>query len=282
MGDYFRPKNMTSLLAALPQKEWVFLAGGTDYFPSIVGKVDPSDILDITALSELRGITENSDHWRIGALNTWSQLLKSDLPPLFDGLKAAAREVGGPQIQNSGTIGGNICNASPAADGAVVLMAMNAEIEILNSTEKRVLPINEFVLGNRKTALKEGEIVSAIIIPKPLNATAKGSFYKLGARRYLVISMVMVSGVLVQDENKIISEIRIVVGACSAVAQRLVGLETKLMGRTLPADLSDVLEDSHFANLDPIDDVRASKQYRMSAAKTLVTQLLKDWGQGHG
>ena len=282
MGEYFRPKNIESLLVALPQREWTFLAGGTDYFPSIVGRTDRSDLMDVTALSELSGVTEDTNNWRIGAISTWSQILKSDLPPLFDGLKAAAREIGGVQIQNSATIGGNICNASPAADGVVALLALDAKVEILSDAEKRLLPLNEFVLGNRKIALKTGEIVSAIIVPKPLHQNAIGSFYKLGARRYLVISMVMVSGVLILDADKKISGARIVVGACSEVAERLIDLERALEGQELSEKLPLMAKEHHFLKLNPIDDARASKVYRLRTAKTLVTQMLADWGQGHG
>jgi CO/xanthine dehydrogenase FAD-binding subunit len=93
------------------------LAGGTDFYPARVGRAIDEDILDITAIGELRGIAEDADGWRIGATTTWSELIETRLPPLFDGLKLAAREVGGRQIQNAGTIAGNLCNASPAADG---------------------------------------------------------------------------------------------------------------------------------------------------------------------
>ena len=117
MGDYLQPTHLDDALTALMDRPWTILAGGTDIYPARVGKPFDEDVLDLSRLDELRGITEEDDHFRIGALATWSELIAADLPPMFDGLKRAARDVGGRQIQNAATIAGNVCNASPAADG---------------------------------------------------------------------------------------------------------------------------------------------------------------------
>ena len=106
------------------------LAGGTDFYPARVGRAIDEDVLDIGGIDVLRGITAGPAGWRLGATTTWSELLEADLPPLFDGLKQAAREVGGRQIQNAGTFAGNLCNASPAADGVPALLALDAEVEL--------------------------------------------------------------------------------------------------------------------------------------------------------
>jgi len=127
---YLRPTDLTQALVALKAGPLTVLAGGTDFYPAVVGVPVREDILDITALSALRGVREEADGWRIGALATWSDILSQPLPPLFNGLKLAAREVGGQQIQNAGTVVGNICNASPAADGIPALMALEAEVEL--------------------------------------------------------------------------------------------------------------------------------------------------------
>src|SRR5215831_8338930 len=114
---YLRPTDLDAALSALKTRRLAVLAGGTDFFPAHVGRLLPDDILDITALASLRGVREEASSFRIGALTTWSELLATPLPACFDGLKLAAREVGGRQVQNAATLAGNLCNASPAADG---------------------------------------------------------------------------------------------------------------------------------------------------------------------
>ncbi len=121
--------------------------------------------------------------------------MRADLPPLFDGLKLAAREVGGAQIQNRGTLAGNICTASPAGDGMPNLMALDAQVELASLPGRRVIPAGDFIASYRRTVCRPDEIVTAILIPKRSRAT-RGHFLKLGARKYLVISIVMVAGVI--------------------------------------------------------------------------------------
>ena len=114
MGVYLRPENLDQALDALSGGGLAIVAGGTDFYPARVGRPLDDDVLDISAIAGLRAIEERDDDWRIGALATWSEVIAADLPPCFDGLKLAAREVGGVQIQNAGTVAGNLCNASPA------------------------------------------------------------------------------------------------------------------------------------------------------------------------
>ncbi len=150
--------------------------------------------------------------------------------PLFDGLKLAAREVGGVQIQNAGTICGNLCNASPAADGMPNLLAMDAVVELASASGTRQVKVGDFVTGNRRTLRRPDELVTAILVPKPRHK-ARSGFVKLGARRYLVISIVMAAGVVETTADDNVAAARIAVGACSAVAQRLPALESALVGR---------------------------------------------------
>src|SRR5436190_3828987 len=151
MAVYLRPHHLEEALAALARPHTV-LAGGTDFYPARVGRTTDEDVLDIGGIAALRGITAGGQGWRIGATTTWSELIEADLPPLFDGLKQAAREVGGRQIQNAGTLAGNICNASPAADGVPGLLALDAEVEIAAAASRR-LPLRQFITGVRCTAL---------------------------------------------------------------------------------------------------------------------------------
>ncbi|MGH6720382.1 MAG: FAD binding domain-containing protein, partial [Alphaproteobacteria bacterium] len=130
MASYLRPPRLDQALAYAADGPRVVVAGGTDHYPARVGREDGEDVLDISAIAGLRGVAEGDSGWRLGALTTWTDLIEAPLPPLFDGLKLAAREIGGVQIQNRGTLGGNLCNASPAADGVPALLALDAEVEL--------------------------------------------------------------------------------------------------------------------------------------------------------
>ena len=273
MGIYLRPAELEDALKALAAQRLTVLAGGTDFFPARVGKPLDDDVLDITALAALRGIADTGAAHRIGALTTWTDLIRADLPPHFDGLKQAAREVGGVQVQNTGTVAGNVCNASPAADGMPNLIALDAEVELASNAGRRTMPLASFVTGNRKTERRPDEIVTALLIPKPARP-ARSTFLKLGARKYLVISIVMVAAVVETDGERI-ARARIAVGSCSAVAQRLAALEAALQGQTL-ANAAKAVTAAHLAPLAPIDDVRGTADYRRDAALTLVRRALKE------
>lgn len=271
MGNYLRPRGLDEALQALTRPCTV-LAGGTDFYPARVGQPVTEDVLDIAGIADLRGISVTPTGWRLGATTTWSELVEAELPALFDGLKQAGREVGGRQIQNAGTLAGNLCNASPAADGVPALLALDAEIEIANHAGNRRLALAEFITGVRKTALRSGELVVAIHVPRP-HHVARAGFLKLGARRYLVISIAMASAVIEVADGRVAAA-RVAVGACSPVAQRLPALEAALAGAILDASLADRVEPMHLAPLSPIDDVRGSASYRSEAVLTLLRRLL--------
>lgn len=274
---YARPINLAAALAALDPAAAprpIVLAGGTDYFPARVGKPPDQNLLDITAIPEIQGIAEEESAWRIGAATRWSDIISADLPPFFHGLKQAAREIGGVQIQNAGTVAGNLCNASPAADGAAMLMAMDAEVELAARGGNRRLKLQDFLLGNRQTALKPGELLTAIRVPKPRHA-ARSLFLKHGARRYLVISIVM-AGIVLETEGDKIAAARISVGACAPVALRLNALEADLAGRSLNAALGKRITPTHLQALKPIDDVRADAVHRQMVALALLRRGLRE------
>lgn len=257
---YNLPTDLDSALQLLVEYGGKIVAGGTDVFPSARQGHTPRNLLDITAIPSLSGITFGKEVIRIGAATSWSQIVKADLPPALDALKQAAREVGSIQIQNAGTIGGNLCNASPAADGVPPLLALNASVELASATRGvRTLKLSEFILHVRKTALAADEIVTAVQIPAP-SPSAKSAFEKLGNRRYLVISITMTAAIIECDSDGIITMARIAVGSCSPVAQRLEELEAAVIGLK-PEDVEVLPE--HLTVLSPIDDVRGSGEYRL-------------------
>jgi len=273
MGTYLRPASLERALAALAARPRAILAGGTDFYPARVGRLVEEDVLDITAVAELRGIREADGRIRIGGATTWTELIEAPLPRQLDGLKLAAREVGGVQIQNAGTIAGNLCNASPAADGVPALLALDAEVELRAASRSRTLPLGEFVLGNRKTACAPDELVTAVLMPK-WSDRARSTFLKLGARKYLVISIAMVAAAFDVAADGTIVRCGIAVGACSAAARRLEALEKELLGRRLAPELAALVSARHLAPLAPISDVRGTAEYRGDAAVTLVRRAL--------
>ena len=277
MTAYHRPRTLEEALTIRAVRDVAVIAGGTDIYPAHAarrGWGDPThkDLLDVTAIPGLDRIAEDKGAWRIGCLVTWSALRDAKLPPLFDGLKAAAREVGGRQVQNRGTLAGNLCTASPAGDGIPNLLALDASLELASPRGSRVLKLTQFLTGYRVTALRQDEIVTAIIVPRLDGAL--GRFVKLGARHYLVISIAMAACMVATGRDGRIATARIAVGACSAVAQRLSALEAALLGVEAGRAVQ-VPDAAHLAALSPIADVRGSAPYRGDAALTLLRDLLR-------
>ena len=272
---YARPRSLEAALALLAQeKPWRIVAGGTDFYPGQGARPIRENILDIGGLDSLRGLRETTTHYEIGARATWADLIRFPLPPAFDALKQAAAEVGSVQIQNVATIAGNLCNASPAADGVPALMVLDAEVELRSSAASRYLPLAEFLRGNRRTVLAPDEMMVSIRIPKS-SAAGGSAFEKLGARRFLVISIAMAAARVVLDNKNRIAEAAVSVGACSAVAMRLTRLEAALLGLPSTADLSVTLRAEHFDPLAPIEDVRGTVAYRREAAREIVARALR-------
>ena len=271
--NYRKPDKLENALSLLASGNWTILSGGTDFYPAVGNKAVSGAILDISALSGLRTITQKEDFWHVGATATWSDVIAAQLPPAFDGLKLAGREIGSVQIQNRATVVGNICNASPAGDGVPPLLTLECIVRLESVSGRREIPLLKFVLGNRCTALEPGEMVTALLIPK---SAAKGSssFIKLGIRKYLIISIAMAAARLVCDQQGRIIEAAISVGACSVIARRLPELEQMLIKLNVAEDLASAVKLDHFLQLSPIDDIRAPAAYRLSASIELVKMAI--------
>ena len=269
---YARPDTIEEAVSLLSDGRWRLLAGGTDFYPAQGNRPIRDNILDLNGIAALRGIEPTAQGLRIGARTTWTDIVRADLPPAFDGLRLAAREVGSVQIQNTGTVAGNLCNASPAADGVPPLLTLDASVELRSATGARVLPLPDFILGNRRTALRPGELVTAVLIPSAAMA-GRSTFLKLGARRYLVISIAMVAARLAVENGRV-RQAAIAIGSCSEVAKRLTELEADLVGRNADMSLADTVQDRHLTGLSPIDDVRASAVYRREAAHEIVARAI--------
>jgi len=271
---YLQPEILADALTALSQAPLVPLAGGTDFYPARVGRSVSHGVLDLSRVTELRGIERSASAWRLGSLTTWSDMRRAVLPPALRALQSAAAEIGGVQVQNAGTLGGNLCNASPAADGVPALLALDAQVELCSVRGTRILPLQAFILGKQRTARAPDELLTAIRLPA-FGPRTRSTFHKLGARRYLVISIAAVAARVDLDENGDVAGAAVAVGACSEVAQRLTGLESRMMG--LPAGaLRDIACAQDLDALSPRADVRGSVAYRRDAVLQLLRRALEE------
>lgn len=267
MTAYLRPERLQDALALRAEGKAIALAGGTDLY---AGKPPKTGVLDLGRIPGLNGIDRVEGALRIGALTTWTQIAEADLPPALIGLQQAARQVGGRQVQNAGTIAGNLCNASPAADGVPPLLVLGAEVELTSQRGQRRLALSQFLLGPRRTALAADELVTAIWIAKP--DLGRSAFHKLGARAHLVISIVSVAGRWALNEGRF-TDLALAVGSCGPVARRLSGLEAALIGLT-PAEAAKQMAPADLAEISPIDDIRATAEYRRHAATVMIRRLV--------
>ena len=272
---YFQPRDIEAAVAVLSEHGGTVLAGGTDVFPAQGEAPFRGAVIDLSRVAGLAGIHGDSTGLRIGAGTTWSDLVRAPLPAGFDGLKAAAREIGSIQIQNRATIGGNICNASPAADSIPPLLTLDAVVELVSPRGLRRIALADFVLGNRRTARAPDELLTAVHVPADA-ASFASTFAKLGARRYLVISIAMVAVAMDIGKDRAVRQARVAVGACSAVARRLAALEAALVGARTDGGLAGLVRPEHLAPLTPIDDIRATADYRRDAGLTLIGRALED------
>ena len=271
---YYRPDKINEALDSLSREKLTIAAGCTDLLPSTQQDNLGDNILDISGIKSLRNIDFENGFRKIGSGVTWTDLVENnELPKCYDMLKECSLQIGSKQIQNLGTIGGNLCNASPAADGVPCLLSLDASIELLSLNGKRVLKLEDFIKGSRETELKNNEILSAILIPKEAEI-GRSSFLKLGARKYLVISIAMIACKL-NLEKDIISDIAISVGSCSAVAKRIKSLENLLIGKSIKDELTTIILNYNYNNyLSPINDIRGTNTYRLKASKVLVKDTI--------
>jgi CO/xanthine dehydrogenase FAD-binding subunit len=288
-----RPRTLDEALALLSTGAAVPLAGATDLYAQHVERPPQAPWMDLTGITSLRGLSTSSGAapaLRIGALTTWRDLHENPLPPGLTSLAQAAREIGGLQIQQRGTLGGNLCNASPAADGVPPLLALDAQVELASlhgsTPGTRRLPLAAFLLGNRHTARRPDELLTAIVVPFR-SPRARSRFLKLGARRHLVISIAMVAVACDFDTAGRLTHCGIAVGACGPTARRLPTLEAALrllvrsalpeaLERHIGPDAPDHLREAALAPLAPLDDVRGTAAYRLDATATMIRRAVAE------
>jgi len=275
--EYVKPKNLAEALAILAEREGARpIAGGTDILVELQeGGESPPVLVDLSGLEELKGIREEEGAITIGALATHAEIaahpgLSHQARPLALG----CAEVGSPQIRNRGTIGGNLVNASPAADGIPGLLALGASVRLASATGERELPLEEFFLGVKKTAMHPGELLVSTGFAA-MEGDEAGFFLKLGQRRALAIAKVSAAGRIGFDGSQVATA-RIVLGAVAVTALRARAAEEYLVGRGLNPET--IAEAGRLAAEESraITDIRSQAAYRDEMAGILVARGLDE------
>ena len=272
--NYFQPEKLEQALNFVNEKKFVIAAGCTDLLAATENRSLSGNILDITKISCLNGFSLDKNYRRIGATTTWSEIVNSNLPECYEMLKACGKEIGSIQIQNSGTIGGNLCNASPAADSVPCLLSLDANVELRSINKKRIIPLSKFIKGSRKTNLKKNELLTSILIPRK-KEKGISTFLKIGARKYLIISITM-AACRMEINQKIIKSASISIGSCSEVAKRITSVEKLLIGKHVDKYDLEKIDFKTIHELTPISDIRSDKKYREHATQVLIRQIVED------
>ena len=270
------PSSLADALALLKREPgvWKPFAGGTDLMVLLeAGKLPHRNYINIWGLKELRGIEVTDSHITLGALTTYTEVqsnpvLQSEFPMLCQ----AASETGGLAIQNRGTIGGNIVNASPAADSPPALLAYDAEIEMISTDGSRWLPYSGFHTGYKQMLIHPNELLARIRMPR--NTRGATHYYrKVGTRKAQAISKVCLAAVAKLEHDQI-SDVRIALGSVAPIVVRCVQTEDALRGRKPDADTIKSACATLSQEISPIDDIRSTADYRLQVAKNLLTDFL--------
>lgn len=258
---------------------WRPLAGGTDLMVQITGELGepPARVLDLWALDELRGISVERDALVIGALTTYTELRRSPVvADLVPALVEAAATIGAAQIQNRGTIGGNAVNASPAGDTLPVLLAVGAELVLGSSSGERTIPAGDFWTAYRVTARRDDELVVRIRIPLVPGRAVR--FRKIGTRRAQAISKVVIALAWTDLGDGSWRDVRLALGSVAATPIRARGAEAALEGRPPARGVAEAAVAALTGELNPIDDVRSTADYRRTVAGRVLHRLIRDEG----
>ena len=261
-----------AILAGAPHRP---VAGGTDLLVQLTGEIGPvpERVIDLWRLNELRGIRVRDDVLEIGALTTYTQILRSDdCAAHAPSLVAAAVTIGAAQIQNRGTIGGNAMNASPAGDSLPVLLALDAVLVAGGPGGERSIPAADFWPAYRKTALRDGELLLRVRIP--IVEGRRQAFRKVGTRRAQAISKVVLAASWRRDPDW--RDVRIAFGSVAATPIRAMAAEAALEGAPPGAESIERSVAALLGELHPIDDVRSTGAYRLEVAGRILRRILED------
>jgi len=255
---------------------WKPFAGGTDLMVLLeAGKLPHKNYVNIWSLNELRGIEITKDQITLGALTTYSEVQASDiLRDEFPMLCQAAKETGGIAIQNRGTLGGNIVNASPAADSPPALLAYDAELLLVSKQGDRTIPYSSFHRGYKQMDIRPDELLRAIRLPRTTQPLTH-YYRKVGTRRAQAISKVCFAAVGHPSNNRL-SGVRIALGSVAPIPLRCVGTESLINDRALDARTIAAAKEMLAKEIVPIDDLRSTRDYRERVAVNLLEDFLAE------
>ena len=257
------------------------LAGGTDLLVQMRrGRAQPDHLVDLKAIPGIRHVVEeNSPMLKIGALSSLSSLGKSlSTFPTHRLIAEAAASIGSVQVRNKGTLGGNLCNASPSADMAPPLLVLDARVVIDSPRGRRTLPLQDFFQGPGKTVLARGEILREIQIPFP-PAGAGAVYLKLSRRRGMDLAIVGVACLLSLDPESRVRRVHIALGAVAPTPIRAAKAEEALLGEKVSDRLIEEVSRVAVEESRPISDLRASAEYRREMIRVLVRRSLEISGE---
>lgn len=276
--EYLKPTSLgeaLSVLDELKEKKTQVLAGGTDLIPWLRGRVKDVDYLIDLADTGLDHILFDDDQGqaRIGAMVTFTALCEHpEVRRRLPSVAEAALQVGAVQTRNQATIGGNLCSAVPSLDGAPSLLVLGATLRLQAQGNERLVPIEQFFLGPRRTVLQPGEVLTEIVVPLREDFTA--SFLRMGRRKALTLSIVNVAAGLAMDGQQV-SQARIALGAVAPTPIRAYKAEQLLQGRKLAPELFAEAAAVAATEISPISDLRASADYRRKISVVLVRRALE-------
>jgi len=274
--DFLSPKSLIAALRAIDGKASTckLLAGGTNVIPTLRdGTLKPRLVVDLGGIRALNYIREKQGWIQIGALTTIRDLLNSPLIKKKGSLLWEATHIfAGPLVRNRATVGGNLADASPAADTAVPLLALGARVKLRSLKGQRTVPLNRFFAGYQRTVIKPGEILTEVTFPVPARGR-KQSYYKLGRRNAMAISVVSVA-VLLQMKGKTCTDTAIALGAVAPTPLRVEKAEGILRGKKVDLELVKHCAQAAAKSVKPIDDIRASADYRRTLCEVLVHRMI--------
>lgn len=263
---YLRATSLDDALAELARQPRRVICGGTDAYADPAERAPAAGWLDVAGLDALRGIATQDGAVRLGAAVTWDEIDRSPLMPTS--LREAARQIGARPIRIAGSIGGNLCHAASAADGVPPLLTLEAHVELASVRGLRRRPLDQFLLGRRRTARQPDELMTAITWMNP-GATERTAFIKCANRDGTALAVVSAAVRLRWSEAGMLALARIAIGAASEVPVRARELEAHLEGAR-PQDLTARIRDAGLPELSPIDDVRGSAALRRHLARIAV------------
>ncbi len=274
--DFLQPQSLAELMVALDETGGSILAGGTDVIPRMRSNLfSASTLVDVSKIGELSFIEERAGEIVIGALTTHAELMNSEVlrsanPALVD----AAASVGCNQTRQRGTLGGNLANASPAADTVPPLLVFDAQVRLVSSDSERTLPLIDFFVGPGKTRLGPAEVIHTVSFPR-LTGAWGAAFQKIGKRSGMAIAVVSAAAAVVLDETGKVSDARLALGSVAPTVVRSPKAESILQGQQPTPKLIKAAAQASAGDISPISDVRSTAEYRRHAATVLAERAFQ-------